>query len=191
MKMLKSFIRDERGAGYRPAYNGQFAVDTESQIIVGVDVSNLGSDQGNLVPMLDQLEKRYGRLPEESLVDGGFTNLKAVEEVSKRGVRLYAPVMKPRDPKRDPYEPLPSDSAEIGEWRRRMGTPEAKEIYKERASTVECVNALARNRGLRQFLVRGQEKARAVLLWFAIAHNVMRMLSLRATLDGAVAGRSG
>ena len=30
--------------GFRPAYNGQLAVDTETQVIVGVDVSNSGSD---------------------------------------------------------------------------------------------------------------------------------------------------
>ena len=59
-----------------------------------------------------------------------------------------------------------------------MGTPEAKEIYKQRASTVECVNAQARNRGLQRLLVRGKKKVRAVLLWFAIAHNLMRSLSL-------------
>ena len=64
--------------------------------------------------------------------------------------------------------------------RQRMGTPEAKEIYAQRASTVECVNALARNRGLQRLLVRGQDKARAVLLWFAIAHNLVRTLSLGA-----------
>src|SRR5206468_2945270 len=32
--------------GFRPAYNGQFSVDTETQIVVGVEVSNSGSDQG-------------------------------------------------------------------------------------------------------------------------------------------------
>ena len=173
--------------GFRPAYNGQFAVDTASQIIVGVDVSNAGSDQGHLVPMLDQLQKRYGRLPEEALVDGGFANLKAIEKASQLGVDIYTPVMKPKDAQRDPYKPLPGDSPAIAAWRCRMGTAAGKEIYKERAATVECVNALARNRGLHQFLVRGQEKVRAVLLWFAIAHNVMRSLSLRAALDAATA----
>jgi transposase len=173
--------------GFRPAYNGQFAVDTGSQIIVGVEVSNLGSDQRQLGPMLDQLQERYGRLPKESLVDGGFVGLPAVEQASQRGVRVYAPVMKPKDEARDPYAPLPSDSDAIAEWRQRMGTSEAKEIYKERAATVECVNAQARNRGLRQFLVRGKEKVRAVLLWYAIAHNVMRCRSLRATLNAATA----
>ena len=61
-----------------------------------------------------------------------------------------------------------------------MGTDEAKQIYKERASTAECVNAIARNRGLRQFNVRGLCKAKAVILWYVIAHNLMRTLTLRA-----------
>ena len=55
-----------------------------------------------------------------------------------------------------------------------MNTEKAKAIYKQRAATAECVNAQARNRGLRQFLVRGIEKVRAVLLWYALAHNLMR-----------------
>jgi len=39
-----------------------------------------------------------------------------------------------------------------------MGTEQAKEIYKERAAAAECSNAQARNRGLRQFVVRGLDK---------------------------------
>jgi transposase len=166
--------------GFRPAYNGQFAVDTETQIVVGVDVSNSGSDQGQLVPMLEQLEERYEVIPSESLVDGGFAGLQDIEKASAMGTDVYAPVAKPKDKTRDPYVPLPTDSPVIAKWRQRMGTPEAKEIYKQRASTVECVNALARNRGLQRLLVRGLDKARAVLLWYAIAHNLMRTLSLGA-----------
>jgi transposase len=168
--------------GFRPAYNAQFAVDTETQIVVGVAVSNSGSDQGLLVPMLEQLDQRYGRIPSEALVDGGFAGLKDIEKASELGTQIYAPVAKPKDPTRDPSVPLATDSAVIAQWRQRMGTPEAKEIYKQRAATVECVNAQARNRGLQRLLVRGLEKARAILLWFAIAHNVVRSLSLGARL---------
>jgi transposase len=164
--------------GFRPAYNGQFAVDTETQIIVGVEVSNSGSDQGQLVPMIEQLRQRYGMIPGESLVDGGFAALKDIEKASELGTIVYAPVAKPKDKTRDPYVPLATDSPSVSQWRQRMGTPEAKEIYKQRASTVECVNAQARNRGLQRLLVRGKKKVRAVLLWFAIAHNLMRSLSL-------------
>lgn len=166
--------------GFRPAYNGQFSVDAETQIVVGVDVSNSGSDQGQLVPMLAQLEERYEVIPAESLVDGGFAGLKDIEKASELGTEVYAPVAKPKDKTRDPYVPLSTDSPAIAQWRQRMGTPEAKEIYKQRASSVECVNALARNRGLHRLIVRGLHKARAVLLWFAIAHNLMRTLSLGA-----------
>ncbi len=167
--------------GFRPAYNGQFAVDTATQIVVGVAVSNSGSDQGQLVPMIEQLQERYGMVPSETLVDGGFAGLTDIERASALGTVIYAPVAKPKDPTRDRYVPLSKDSPVIRQWRERMGTPEAKEIYKQRASSVECVNAQARHRGLQRLLVRGQHKARAVLLWFAIAHNLMRTRSLAAT----------
>jgi hypothetical protein len=53
-----------------------------------------------------------------------------------------------------------------------MGSDAAKDIYKQRAATAECVNAQARNRGLTRFLVRGTDKVRAVVLWHALAHNM-------------------
>ena len=168
--------------GFRPAYNVEIATDTAGQVITGVDVVNTGSDQGQMSPMVEQHQERYGRVPEEVLVDGGFAKHEDIEKVSSpdNGSEVYAPVQKPKNSDRDPHVPRPGDSEVIAEWRRRMGTPEAKTIYKERASTAECVNAIARNRGLRQFLVRGLAKVRAVALWFALAHNLMRAVALRA-----------
>jgi transposase len=171
--------------GFRPAYNGQFSVDTETQIVVGVELINSGSDQGQLVPMLEQLQQRYGKVPEESLADGGFASLKEIDKASEMGTVVYAPVAAPKDKTRDRYVPLETDTPSVAQWRQRMGTAEAKEIYKQRASTVECVNAHARNRGLQRLLVRSLSKARAVLLWYAIAHNLMRSLSLGAGLAAA------
>jgi len=171
--------------GFRPAYNAQFATDTSTQVIVGVDVSNVGNDAGQMPPMADQIEERYGRRPKEILVDGGFARHKDIEEAAAEGSTVYAPVMEPREPGRDPHTPLATDSEAIAAWRVRMGTAEAKEIYKERAATAECVNALSRNRGLRQFLVRGIRKVRAVLLWFALAHNLLRRVQLRLAAAAA------
>jgi hypothetical protein len=59
-----------------------------------------------------------------------------------------------------------------------LSTEAAKNIYKERAATAECVDAIARNRSLQRFSVRGLDKARSVLLWHAPAHNLMRMVDL-------------
>ncbi len=176
--------------GFRPAHNVQFATDTASQVITGVEVVNAGGDEGQMPPMVQQHPQRYGKVPEETLIDGGFAQLEDIEKVSSPAVNttVYAPVQKPRKPGRDPHQPLPGDSATIAQWRQRMGTPEARQIYKERAATAECVNAISRNRGLRQFLVRGSRKVRAVALWFAIAHNLMRAVVLRAQAAWAAVG---
>ena len=165
--------------GYRPAYNVQFAADTGSQVIVGLDVTPAGTDHGQLGPMVGQLRSRYGRDPGALLADAGFLTTTEIDELAC-GTTLYLPVRKPEDPTRDPHQPLPDDSPAVAAWRVRMGTPQAKKIYKERAATAECVNAIARNRGLQRFGVRGPDKARAIVLWFALAHNLMRTLVLRA-----------
>ena len=70
---------------------------------------------------------------------------------------LYVPVKeveKQRAKGQDPFAPRSDESPRLTEWRTRMGTAEAQEVYKLRASTAECVNALARQRGLTQFRVR-------------------------------------
>ena len=167
--------------GYRPAYNIEFSTTTDSQIIVGVDVINIGSDQGQLSPMLNQVEQRYDERPAQCLVDGGYTRHDDIEDADGRGTTVYAPVAKPKDSSRDPYVALPGDSQAIARWRERMGTDAAKAIYKQRAATAECVNAIARGRGLTQFLVRGLNKVKAVALWYAIAHNLMRAITLVQT----------
>jgi transposase len=167
--------------GFRPAFNAQLATATTAQIIVGVEVSNLGSDRGELVPMTTQVVARYGQAPTEVLVDGGFVARDQFVAVAQPafGCTVYAPVPAPKDRRRDRYQPCADEPDVIGQWRQRMATAEAHTIYKERAATSECVNALARNRGLQQFPVRGLRKVRAVLLWFALAHNLMRAVTLR------------
>ena len=168
--------------GYRPAFNVQLASATSSQVITGADVTNSGGDQGQLVPMVEQHQQRYAEKPREALVDGGFVKKADIDAVSppQGGTTVYAPVMKSKDPDRDPHTPRDDDSAAVAEWRQRMATDEAKAIYRQRAATAECVNALARNRGLQRFLVRGLRKVKAVVLWYVLAHNLMRAVALRA-----------
>jgi transposase len=168
--------------GFRPAYNVQFSTATASQVIVGVEVTTSGSDMGQLVPGVEQIHDRFGAYPKEVLVDGGFAKHEDIEAVSvaAKGCVVYAPVPEPKDPKQDRYAPHAGDSPAVAAWRARMATPEAQEIYKDRAAAAECVNAQARNRGLVRLLVRGLRKVKAVALWSAIAHNVMRALRLRA-----------
>jgi len=93
-------------------------------------------------------------------------------------------VPKPRDENTDAHQPKPGDSEAVAAWRLRMGTDEAKAIYKHRAVVAECVNAQARNRGLTRLLVRGKAKLGCVVLLHALAHHLMRMVALAPQLIG-------
>lgn len=182
----ESTVMKMADGGFRPAYNLQFATATDSQVIVGVDVETAGSDAGQMAPMAEQVKRRYEVAPGEILVDGGFAQHDQIEAVSaaEMGCTVYAPVPKPKDSRVDRHAARPGDSAAVAAWRRRMGTDRAKAIYKERAATAECVNAQARGRGLIRLLVRGAAKVKAVALWHALAHNLLRGASLRAAAAG-------
>ena len=167
--------------GFRPAFNLGFASDPRSGMIAAVTLDNSGSDKGQLRPMNERLAEAYGQRPGEHLADGGFVRLADIEALAATGVAVFAPVPKPRDAGRDPYAPLESDGPGVAAWRRRMGGEAAKAVYKQRAATAECANAQCRNRGLLRFLVRGLEKAKAVGLWHALAHNMICTGRLLAT----------
>jgi len=159
--------------GYRPAYNWQFSVELSNLVITGVDVVNIGSDKAQMEPMVSQVVKRTGQLPENWLVDGGFIKLTAIEALAARGVVVFGPVPEPKDENRDRYAPGATDSAVIAEWRQRMGTAAGKATYKQR-SLVELPNAQARSQyGVQQVRVRGRRKVRCVALWVAIAHDLL------------------
>jgi transposase len=169
--------------GYRPGYNIQFSTDTASGIIVGVDVTNHGTDMEELPPMLEQLEQRYEQPPEEALVDGGFASLDAIDDAAQRGCTVYAPLKdegKQLAAGKDPYAPKRYDSAAVASWRERMGTAAAKLVYRLRCQTAEWVNANCRNRGLQQMPVRGRPKCRMIAVLYAITHDMVRVAALRA-----------
>ena len=170
--------------GTRPAYNAQLATDTGSGIIVGVDVTNEGTDGAQMAPMVDQLKERHGKCPKEYLVDGGFVTREGITYVERaHDVTVYAPIPakeKKEKAGKDPFAPDRRDSPEVRAWRQRMGTVEAQSLYHLRATTAEWSNAQARNRGLYQVRVRGLAKVRAVLLLYALAQNLMQTCVLRA-----------
>lgn len=167
--------------GFRPAYNLQFAVDVDTRLIVGLDLLNAGSDMAQLVPMHEQLITRYARSAATYLVDGGYTTLAAIQRLSEDGVCVLAPRPTPRTAGVDPDARKKGDTDEIAAWRARMGSDEAKALYKQRAATVECNNAWARNQGLSRFEVVGAAKARAVGLIHALAQHAMRLTTLGVT----------
>lgn len=167
--------------GFRPAYNVQFATDGDTRMIVSVDVTNNGSDGGQMAPMHQELCERYEKVPRHYTVDGGFATIDDITAVEQRGSQVAAPMTHAdRILKRggDPHAKRAHDTKEMAAFRERMRSEEAKQVLRQRPSIAEFPNAECRNRGLQQFHVRGLKKVRTVSLWYAITFNFMRMLHL-------------
>ena len=164
--------------GFRPAFNAQLAVDAAAQIVAAVDIVNSGSDMNQMAPMHENVCTRYHCTPTHWLADGGYANLAAIDQLAQAGSLPCVPVPKSRNPAVDPHQPKPKDPPAVAAWRARMAEAATRVLYTLRGASVECANAQFRRRGFTHIPVRGLDKARSVLLWHALAHNVMRMASL-------------
>ena len=164
--------------GTRPALNVQFVSDGDAQLVVTVDVTSQGSDAGLMRPRYDDVCAKYGVVPQNYLVDGGFSKKEDVVHVERKGTKVHAPLYaeeKQLAAGADPYAARPDEGPEMTAHRQRMGTAEGKAVYQRRAAIAEFPNADCRNRGLLQFRVRGLAKAKAQALWHALAFNFLRL----------------
>ena len=164
--------------GFRPAFNVQYAVAGSEmggpRTIVGVQVTNVGSDMSSLMPMAEQIKTRTGVLPKVVLADGGHAKYEDIIAMKKAGIDILVPVAD----NAKTLEQLRSDEdtpPEILAWRERMETPEAKEMYRARAGLCELSNAHQKtHHGITQFLVKGIDKVTCVVLMNVIASNLMQ-----------------
>ena len=157
-----------------PAWNVQLASDPVSRAVVGVIVGDSGADAQYAQPMRDQVRQRTGAAVKEHLVDGGYFNKDVLEQSHEQAVTTYMPLPKPREGKGDPALPKRGDGPGTIAWRQRMTGEAAKQVYKQRASTSETVNAdLTCHRGLTPLRVRGAGKVKCVVLWSVLAYNLM------------------
>jgi transposase len=162
--------------GFRPAYNVQYAVAGSKlggpRTIVGVNVTNLGSDMGSLSPMAEQIKQRTGEYPEVVLADAGHASHQDIQAMhEKRIAVLCAPAENAKS-----IEQLRAENAPPGvvEWRERMETEEAKKAYRARAGLAELANAHQKDHhGLSQVLVRGLTKVTSVVLLNVLASNIL------------------
>jgi transposase len=163
--------------GFRPAYNMQIASVGGEQIVVALDVSTSSSDRGLARPMLEKIEATYGELPNQHLVDGGFSKNDDIEWAHGAEVAMLCPPIINKH-NTDPFAPRDDDGPGISEWRKRMQSEAGKATYRKR-SIHECINARLRTWGLLQLTVRGRAKALVVLTWYALANNILQGERLR------------
>jgi len=170
----------------RPAYNAQIAATPNEGIIVSVEMTDRRNDAGLAAPMVENLVHRYGKAPENLLVDTYYAtseDIAALAEHAAGAVKVYAPPAPERDDvgpraltnrKRQRARELES----VKEWRQRMGTQAGQVVYGLRRR-IERLNANLKNHGFGFMPVRGLLKAKAVALWHALANNLVAAQRLR------------
>ncbi len=163
--------------GFRPAFNIQYATAGSElggpRTIVGVQVTNVGSDMGSLTPMAEQIKERTGALPKVVLADGGHAKHTDIISMMKKGVDILVPP--PDTAKSIEQLKVQKEAPELIAWRERMETDEAKKLYRARAGLAELPNAHQKSHhGITQFLVKGIEKVTCVVLLSAITSNLLQ-----------------
>jgi len=88
-----SRLMKHANGGYEPSYNAQISTDAENKIIVGVSLTQSGSDMHQLDGALMEIEANTEKLPAEMVMDGGYMSGPNIEKLSKQGIELYGPIV--------------------------------------------------------------------------------------------------
>jgi hypothetical protein len=157
--------------GFIQAYNAQAAVDADAQIIVAHRLSNNGSDQDALLPLLDAVAENTGEMPDEVSADNGFcseANLAALIARTVRGYVAAGRASKPDGGKKG--GPL------VQAMRARIKQGGHRSRYRMRKYTVEPVfRPIKQARSFRQFLLRGIDKVKGEWAMICTAHNLAKL----------------
>ena len=159
--------------GFVQAYNAQAAVDAKAQIIVEHGLTQNGSDQGQLVPMTDGIEKNLGRKPDQISADSGYCSEANLDAIAARKIDGYIAPGRAKHPTKG--------NGKIGgpltqAMRKKIDEGGFETPYRLRKQVVEPVfGQIKQARDFRQFLLRGVEKVRLEWAMICTAHNLTKL----------------
>lgn len=79
--------------GVNFGYNAQAVVDSQSSLIVAEEVTNSGSDNDQLVEMVEKAEENVGGTASETVADGGYYSPGQLAEAEERGYGVLVPIL--------------------------------------------------------------------------------------------------
>jgi transposase len=178
----------------RAGYNVQTAALPEAGLIIAVMTTDRRNDKGLGPPLVDAVASRYGRAPRRALFDEGYASradIAALAEHPLGPVTVYAPppgekpevALHPGGQASRRYKRTREPQA-VKDWRARMQTPHGQAVFRRR-KLIERIHAHYKNRGLDRLTVRGLVKTQAVVLWHALANNLMATHRLRTAAAAA------
>jgi transposase len=170
----------------RPAYNAQIAAVPKEGIIVSVEMTDRRNDSGLAMPMVEDILRRYGTVPQRLLLDTRYATIEDIAALAEHpagAVEVFAPTPAEGDNitpralaqrnKRRAREP-----ESVKQWRARMASQAGQEAYRTR-KLIERLNGNLKNHGFGFLHVRGLIKAKAEAIWYALANNLMAAHRLR------------
>jgi len=164
----------ESGGVFLQGYNCQAVVDADSQVIVAQGVTNLAPDNGQLVPMLDQVSQTCGRAPQKGLGDAGYWAPDNPTACEQRDIDIYISTRRARHGN-SPADPFDGDSPRAT-MEAKLSTSEARALYASRKAIVEPVfGQIKEVRGFRRFLLRGMRKVAGEWSMLTATHNLLKL----------------
>ena len=174
----ESRIMKTSSEGFQQSYNAQMAVEGENQLVVGAEVTDNASDQGQLIPMVDAAAQTCGETPEQVLADAGYCNEPDLQALKERDIDGYVALGREGgtaaavDADEHPAKARMAEKLESDEGRRR---------YARRKWMAEApVGWVKEVMGFRRFSFRGLEKVQGEWTLVCLALNVKRLHTLQA-----------
>jgi transposase len=173
-----SRIMTRAGGGFDASYNAQTAVDDAAHIIVAAELTNCGSDAGQLPVLLQAVVDNLGERPRQVLADTGYRGEQVFKHLAGCGTELV--VSLGREGKRQvsfdrQRNPLSAQMAD------KLQTAEGKAAYRRRKWIAEPPNGWIKSvLGFRQFSLRGLHRVTAEWKLVCLALNLRRMSTMRA-----------
>jgi hypothetical protein len=84
-------VMRQADGGSAPSDNVQIATDAAHNLIVDIEPTQAGSDQGQLTPAIDRVEEHLQKTPGQVVVDGGYISSDNIVAMAKRGIDLIGP----------------------------------------------------------------------------------------------------
>ena len=173
----ESRIMKNSDKAFVQAYNCQAAVDAEHQIIVAQDVTQQTNDKEQALPMNDLVKANTGQFADQASLDAGYFSDANVTGMESDGVEVYC---SPDRLKHGEHPPaargrIPKDISTQDRMRRKLRTDNGRDIYSLRKETVEPTFGQIKNKGLRQFLLRGLRKVKGEWSLWCTGHNLTKL----------------
>jgi len=178
-----SRIMPAKGKGFDQSYNAQAGVDTESMLVVAIDLVQAANDKQQLEPMLKEL----AGLPEalgsvkHVLADNGYFSAANVEHCVQ--AKIEPLLAAGRDKHHPNWEdrfteppPLTEPASNVDRMRHQLKTIRGRALYALRKQTVEPVFGIIKSvMRFGQFLLRGLAAVRGEWTLVTMAWNIKRM----------------